>query len=63
MNAQQAQRWLETNGIAEVKRMAATGDYRVVLRCAGYAGFGETVADALRHARELNAEFIDRRAA
>ena len=62
MNAQQVQRWLESNGIAEVKRMVPTGDYRVVLTCAGHAGFGETVADALRHARELNKGFWEKAA-
>jgi hypothetical protein len=62
MNASKVQAWLETNGVAEVKRMPSTGDYRVVLTCAGYAGFGETVGAALEQARELNREFWEQAA-
>lgn len=62
MNAKQAERFLETNGIRQITRMPGTGDWRVCLTCGGPSGFGGTVDAALRHARYLNSEWLEQAA-
>jgi len=59
MNANAIQAWLEANGIRQLTRMPVTHDWRVCLTCGGPSGFGETIAEALDNARDLNAGFLE----
>lgn len=63
--AAQIEAWMLANGIRDVRWVPTpdlgigTYHWSVLLRCGGPSGIGDTVAGALAHARELNAEWLE----
>jgi hypothetical protein len=68
MTSNQIQRWIEANGIKDLRRVPTPDlpysdhHYLVTLRCGGPSGIGDTVEQALDNARELNADWLPRAA-